>query len=306
MDATTDMDARGCVASLAVAPGPRGRRQRARRSRPEFYPDDPIAEIVDSQDASGVQERDINLIYDTLENSVAWPGDQDAERPRAEPEHRRRSARTRTGSRTGWATRAVTVDELLKGPDTGNGPAPGTWTSSQPRTTASRRASRCATPRARSGSSSSIRPAIARWRPGRKSSSRSCSGRSATTCRRSTSPRSGPTSWRSTTRRASRRPAATAAGSSDRTSRRCFAKAHREEDGSYRVIASKALEGQARRRLQVLRHPLRRSERRRAARASPRAARVRHVRGMGEPRGLEVDQHARHGDRSGWQEGRPP
>jgi len=41
----------------------------------KFYPDDPIARVVDSQDASGVQDRDISLLYDTVENSVSWPGD---------------------------------------------------------------------------------------------------------------------------------------------------------------------------------------------------------------------------------------
>ena len=42
----------------------------------KFYPDDPITQIVDAEDASGVRERDIDLEYDTLENLFSWPGDQ--------------------------------------------------------------------------------------------------------------------------------------------------------------------------------------------------------------------------------------
>jgi hypothetical protein len=96
-------------------------------ANPRFYPDDPIGRIVDSQDASGVQERDINLLYDTVENSVAWPGDHT-------PDVRAQNLNTVDEvPDSNWFTnrlgvRAVTVDELLKGPDTGTGPAPGKWT----------------------------------------------------------------------------------------------------------------------------------------------------------------------------------
>jgi hypothetical protein len=94
---------------------------------PRFYADDPIGRIVDSQDASAVVERDINLLYDTVENSVAWPGDHT-------PDVRAQNVNTVDEvPDSNWFTnrlgvRAVTVDELLKGPDTGSGPAPGTWT----------------------------------------------------------------------------------------------------------------------------------------------------------------------------------
>src|SRR4030095_14681581 len=96
-------------------------------ANPRFYTDDPIDRIVDSQDASGVQERDINLLYDTVENSVAWPGDHT-------PDVRAQNLNTVDEvPDSNWFTnrlgvRAVTVDELLKGPDTGTGPAPGKWT----------------------------------------------------------------------------------------------------------------------------------------------------------------------------------
>ena len=53
------------------------------------------------------------------------------------------------------------------------------------------------------------------------------------------------------------------------------------------------------RRFPVLRHAVRRSQRRDPARASSRAAGLRHVRRLAEPRRLEVDQHARHARRAG-------
>jgi hypothetical protein len=93
---------------------------------PKFYPDDPITAVVDSQDASNVQERDINLIYDTLENSVRWPGDRT-------PNVRAQNVNTVDEvPDSNWFTnrlgaRPVSVDELLRGPDTTRGPAPGPW-----------------------------------------------------------------------------------------------------------------------------------------------------------------------------------
>ena len=93
----------------------------------KFYPDDPIARIVDSQDASRVEERDIDLVYDTLENSFSWPGDRT-------PNVRAQNVNTVDEvPDSAWftnrvGTRTMTVEELLRGPDTTNGPAPGNWT----------------------------------------------------------------------------------------------------------------------------------------------------------------------------------
>jgi hypothetical protein len=93
----------------------------------KFYPDDPISRLVDSQDASAVKEREIDLLYDTLENSFHSPGDQT-------PNVRAQNLNTVDEvPDSNWftnrlGTRAVTVEELLKGPDTTTGPAPGTWT----------------------------------------------------------------------------------------------------------------------------------------------------------------------------------
>jgi hypothetical protein len=94
---------------------------------PKFYTDDPISRIVDSEDASGVQEREIDLLYDTFENSLSWPGDRT-------PNVRAQNLSTVDEvPDSNWFTnrlgsRSVSVEELLKGPDTGSGPAPGPWT----------------------------------------------------------------------------------------------------------------------------------------------------------------------------------
>ena len=98
-----------------------------RAATPKFLSDDPIAVVVDSQDASAVTERDIDLVYDTLENLLTKPGD---------PTSNVRAQNVNTVDEvpdSSWFTNRIgampiTVDELLKGPDTTNGPAPGSWT----------------------------------------------------------------------------------------------------------------------------------------------------------------------------------
>ena len=140
-------------------------------------------------------------------------------------------------------TRAVTVDELLKGPDTGNGPAPGTWTVIAAKNDGITPASPCGIPRGRCGSSSSTPPAIAPCRPGLKSWSRSCSGRSATTCRRSTWPPSRPDQLAIDDAARITPPSGKRRRFKQSDVYTLLRKAHRDADGSYRVIASKALEG---------------------------------------------------------------
>ena len=53
------------VALLALAP--------VSGSTPKFFDDDPIARVPESQDASGVEEWDIDLFYDLMYNSFATP-----------------------------------------------------------------------------------------------------------------------------------------------------------------------------------------------------------------------------------------
>jgi hypothetical protein len=93
----------------------------------KFYSDDPIRTIVDSEDASTVEKRNIDLLYDTLENSFAWPGDQTPD------VHAQNVNTIDEVPDSSWFTNrlgavAMTIDEIVRGPDTGTGPAPGPWT----------------------------------------------------------------------------------------------------------------------------------------------------------------------------------
>lgn len=94
---------------------------------PKFYDDDPISRVIDTQDASGVRPKSVNLVYDESRNLFGKPGDPDMDR---------RSLSVNTIDEvpdSNWFTnrigsKAMTVEEVAKGPDTGNGPAPGAWT----------------------------------------------------------------------------------------------------------------------------------------------------------------------------------
>ena len=110
----------GCAFAVAAAAG-------AGANGQKFYRDDPITQIVDAEGASDVQEREIDLEYDTLENLFSWPGDQT-------PNVRAQNLNTIDEvPDSAWFTNRlgtvpVTVDELVKGPGSGTGPAPGGWT----------------------------------------------------------------------------------------------------------------------------------------------------------------------------------
>ena len=86
----------------------------------KFFPDDPLSRMVDSEDASGVQEREIDLVYDTLENSFSWPGDRT-------PNVRAQNVNTTDDvPDSNWFTNRlgllpVTVDDVVKA----RAPAPG-------------------------------------------------------------------------------------------------------------------------------------------------------------------------------------
>jgi hypothetical protein len=112
--------AAGCVFAVAVTAG-------AVKNGQKFYPDDPITQIVDAEDASGVQEREIDLQYDTLENLFAWPGDQ-TPNVRAQNVNTIDEVPDSTWFTNRLGAAPVTVDELVKGPGSGSGPAPGSWT----------------------------------------------------------------------------------------------------------------------------------------------------------------------------------
>ena len=136
--------------------------------RPTFYSDDPIARVVDTQNAQKVQNKYVNLAYDQSRNLFGNPGDQDMNR---------RAMSINTIDEvpdSNWftnriiGTRPMTVEEIAKGPDTGTGPAPASGRSRPERATASRLVSRSSTRRATGGSSNSIRPSTASWLPAPK------------------------------------------------------------------------------------------------------------------------------------------
>lgn len=98
----------------------------------KFYNDDPLAREPETQEASGVQEWDIDLIFDLALNLFARPGD-------AMPNVRARNINTIDEvPDSNWFTnrilaRPLSVEEAARGPLTGSGPAPGMWTISRPK-----------------------------------------------------------------------------------------------------------------------------------------------------------------------------
>jgi hypothetical protein len=93
---------------------------------PKFYPDDPIWQEPNTQDAAGVEEWDINLTYDLAENLFSKPGDKT-------PNVRAQNINTLDEvPDSPWFTnrigmKPVSVADVSKGPNTTNGPASGTW-----------------------------------------------------------------------------------------------------------------------------------------------------------------------------------
>jgi hypothetical protein len=98
-----------------------------RPAGPHFLPDDPVWMEADTQNASAMKARDIDLAYDMLENSVYRPGDK-------VPNVRAQNVNTVDEvPDSSWFTnradrRRLTGAEIAAGPDTTNGPAPGVWT----------------------------------------------------------------------------------------------------------------------------------------------------------------------------------
>ena len=96
-----------------------------RAAGPKFFPDDPIWHDPETQDASGVRPQPISDQYDYLENSFLGAGDRTG----------RRALNVNSVDEvpdSSWFTnrigrRAMTDDEIVRGPDTGSGPT-SPWT----------------------------------------------------------------------------------------------------------------------------------------------------------------------------------
>ena len=89
-----------------------------------FLSDDPIAREPDSQDASKVEDRKIDLTIDLAVNMFGRPGDP------ADDVRARNINSIDEVPDSSWFTnrvvaRSLTPEEIAKGPLTGDGPAPG-------------------------------------------------------------------------------------------------------------------------------------------------------------------------------------
>ena len=92
----------------------------------KFYRDDPIWRDPETQDASVARSIPVNQQYDFVENTFLGAGDEDA----------RRAVNINTIDEvpdSSWFTNRIgrhrwTTEQLVRGPDTSNGPAAGAWT----------------------------------------------------------------------------------------------------------------------------------------------------------------------------------
>jgi hypothetical protein len=102
---------------LAFVVSPAGAQQR------KFYDDDPILREPSTRDASGAKNRDIDLMYDLAKNLFGVPRD-----PKLVQAKNINTIDEVPDS--DWFTnrilaRPLSIEEAVKGPDTGSGPAPG-------------------------------------------------------------------------------------------------------------------------------------------------------------------------------------
>ena len=98
-------------------------------SSPRFFDDDPVVREVDTKDASSVQPKAVKLIYNHVRHLFATPGDRE--------DRRALNVNTidevpdsswfvdRILSRSGHS---MTAEDVARGPGAGRGPAPGPWT----------------------------------------------------------------------------------------------------------------------------------------------------------------------------------
>ena len=117
---------RAVTAAAALATGLLLAGSPGRGAAPKFFPDDPISRDPESQDASGVREVDVSGQYDLIENSFLGAGDKTPKR--AENVNTIGEVPDSSWFTNRIGRQSMSVAELAKGPDTGTGPADGTWT----------------------------------------------------------------------------------------------------------------------------------------------------------------------------------
>jgi hypothetical protein len=93
---------------------------------PRFFPDDPLRHDPETQDVSGVRKWVITDAYDFIENSFLDPGDH--RDVRAQNVNTLDEVPDSSWFTNRLGTRVMTADEVETGPIVGTGPAPGAWT----------------------------------------------------------------------------------------------------------------------------------------------------------------------------------
>jgi hypothetical protein len=96
---------------------------------PRFYSDDPISRDPETKDASGVQAVDVSGQFDLIENSFLGAGEEIDQRALNVNTIDEVPDSSWFTNRVGpLASGPIDLAALVKGPNSGNGPAPGTWT----------------------------------------------------------------------------------------------------------------------------------------------------------------------------------
>ena len=99
----------------------------AGQREPKFYDDDPLWRVPDSQDASAVSPAEIDLVVDLTFNLFGKPGD-----PASNVRARNLNTIDEVPDSSWFTNRAgrlpLTAADVARGPDTTGGPAPGSWT----------------------------------------------------------------------------------------------------------------------------------------------------------------------------------
>jgi hypothetical protein len=116
---------RPCAAALTLAAGLWLAGAPGRAAAPKFFADDPIWTDPETQDASNVQRFEVSPQFDLIENSFLGAGDRTPKR--AENVNTIGEVPDSSWFVNRIGRRAISTTDLVKGPDTGRGPAPGTW-----------------------------------------------------------------------------------------------------------------------------------------------------------------------------------
>ncbi len=271
---------------------------------PKFYADDPVWIERDTQDASSIKPLEVDLFVDLTTNIVAGQ-----ETPVA-----RRAANVNTVDEvpnSSWFTnrlghRPMSPEEIAKGPNTTNGPAAGAWTITSsksdgvtPGFTVKDSTRAALVPEVRSARLS---------RDGHRHRSRRDQAdvgagiqRSGKSHRLSAAANSSSSGKAAKFTPPGRKPA-------PMRNERHRQSAQARQPRAGRLIPRRGQQGasrQACRARAVCRHPAGRSERHRAAPGSPRAAGLRCVRRVAEPRRRQGHQFARRARHREWQVVRP-